>query len=278
MSKIFTRAFRARWSEMDASGQVSPASYLRYLVETAFDWGDALGLGADNPEVADLFWLIRETEIRLLRPLRHNDAFDFTIWMVSWQRVRGARCFELTRRDGGEVIAQGTQHIVCMNARTGRPASPPERAIANFRLEAPRVFPCERFPKISPSESAFVTQRQVEWQDLDALEHVNNATYVTYAEEAAALDFAARGWTPARLAENRLTIATRRVHILYLSQAVWGETLTISTAPRGLGETGGSRYVGMTRVDGSTVCECILDWELVNRETGASQKLPDGLR
>ena len=39
MSKIFTRTFRVRWSELDASGQVSPASYLRYLVETAYDWG-----------------------------------------------------------------------------------------------------------------------------------------------------------------------------------------------------------------------------------------------
>jgi len=276
MSKIFTRAFRVRWSEMDASGQVSPASYLRYLVETAFDWGDALGLGVDNPEVADLFWLIRETEIHLLRPLRHNDAFNFTIWMVSWQRVRGTRCFELTRKDSGEIIAQGTQHIVCMDARSGRPASPPERAIDNFRLDAPCVFPFERFPKVAPSESAFVTQRQVEWQDLDALEHVNNATYVTYAEQAAALDFAARGWTPVKLAEHQLAVVPRRVHIQYLSPAVWGETLTIATTPRGLSETGGSRYVAMTRADGATVCECILDWELVNRTTGEPQALPEG--
>ena len=39
MSKIFTRTFRVRWSELDASGTVAPAAYLRYLVETAYDWG-----------------------------------------------------------------------------------------------------------------------------------------------------------------------------------------------------------------------------------------------
>jgi YbgC/YbaW family acyl-CoA thioester hydrolase len=277
MSKIFTRPFRVRWSELDANGQVSPASYLRYLVETAYDWGETLGLGAQSVETLGLFWLIRETEIHFLRPLHHNDQFDFTIWMVNWQRVRGTRCFELTLKDSGAVIAQGTQHIVCMDVKTQRPASPPEAIINNFRLDEPRSFPFERFPKVAASEMAVISQRQVEWQDLDALEHVNNAIYVTYAEEAAARNLATRGWPPAKLAESQLRVVTRRVHIQYLSPAIWGETLTIATHPLTVGATGGSRYVGMARADGSSVCECVLDWELVDRQTGAVQTLPDDL-
>jgi acyl-CoA thioester hydrolase len=274
MSKIFTRRFRVRWSELDANGVVAPASYLRYLVETAYDWGEALGLGASNDEALGLFWLIRETEIHLLRPLRHNDGFDFTIWMVNWQRVRGTRSFELKHRESGEVIAQGSQHIVCMDVKTQRPASPPEEIIDNFRLEAPRVFPVERFPKITPSQNTFISQRLVEWGDLDALGHVNNAIYVTYAEEAAAQDLASRGWTPAKLAERGLAATTRRVQIQYLSPVVWGENLRLTTCQPALTETGGSHYVGMTRTDGSPVCECLLDWELIDRATGKGMKLP----
>ena len=278
MSKVFTRPFRVRWSELDATGIVAPASYLRYLVETAYDWGDTLGLGAKNDQLLGLFWLIRETEIRFLRPLRHNDEFYFTIWMVSWHRVRGLRCFEIKHKASDEVIAQGTQHIVAMDANTGRPASPPEEIINNFRLEEPRVFPFERFPKIVTPEKTFVTQRQVEWADLDALEHVNNAMYVTYAEEAAAQDFATRGWSPAKLAEAQLKVATRRIQIQYLSPAVWGESLNIATHPLNTSDTGGTRYVGMTRSDNSPVCECLIDWELVNRETGEVRSLPDELK
>jgi len=275
MSKIFSRTFRVRWSELDAGGQVSPASYLRYLVETAYDWGDALGLGAKNDQALGLFWLIRETEISLLRPLRHNDLFDFTIWMINWQRVRGTRCFELTLKESGEVIARGTQHIVCMDSQTLRPASPPEAIIDNFRLEAPRVFPFERFPKLPAVPGAvFNDQRQVEWQDLDALEHVNNAIYVTYAEEAAARHLASLGWTPQRLVEENIRLATRRLQIQYLSPAVWGETLTISTHLLELQSDGGSRYVGMTRADGSLVAECILDWAALERQSGAERQLP----
>jgi len=278
MSKIFTRTFRVRWAELDASGTVSPANYLRYLMETAWDWGDAVGLGVNDSQTLDLFWVIRETEFRFLRPLRHNDIFDFTIWLVNWQRVRGTRCFELKFKENGDVIAQGTQQIVCMDVKTGRPVSLPEDVIDRFRLESPRSFPFERFPKITAVETSHITQRQVESMDLDVYEHVNNAVYINYAEEAATRAFSARGWSPAKLAEANLTIATRRVHIQYLSLATWGETLNMSTHPLQVKDTGGSRYVGINRADRSPVAECIIDWELVDRKSGEARPLPDELR
>jgi YbgC/YbaW family acyl-CoA thioester hydrolase len=278
MSKIFTRTFRVRWGELDPSGTVSPANYLRYLIETAWDWGTAIGWDVNYSQNPDILWLIRETEIRFLRPLRHNDEFDFTIWMVNWQRVRGTRCFELTRKDSGEVIAQGTQHIVYVDAKTGRPTSLPDGEAEKFRLENPRVFPFERFPKILPADAPFIMQRPVEWMDLDSYEHVNNVIYVNYAEEVIAQDFSARGWSPAKLAESNLTIAPRRVQIQYLSLAVWGETLNISTHPLEVNDTGGSRYVGMSHADGSPVAECIIDWELIDRKSSEARSLPDELR
>ena len=278
MSKIFTRTFRVRWGELDASGTVGPANYLRYLIEAAWDWGTAIGWGANYSQNPDVFWVIRETEIRFLHRLRHNDVFDFTIWMVNWQRVRGTRCFELTRKESGEVIAKGTQQVVYMDTKSGRPITLPEEEIEKFRLEDPRFFPFERFPKIPPPESPFKMQRQVERMDLDVYGHVNNVIYVNYAEEAAAQDFASSGWSPAKLAEANLTIATRRVHIQYLSIASWGETLNISTQMLDVHGTGGSSYVSMTRAEGSPVAECILDWELVDRKSGEARPLPDGLR
>jgi len=277
MSKIFTRMFRVRWGELDPSGTVSPANYLRYLIETAWDWGVAAGMDSNYSQAPDVFWVIRETEIRFLHPLRHNDTFDLSIWLVNWQRVRGTRCFELTHKDSGEVIAQGTQHVVYMDAKTGRPTNLPEEEADKFRFENPRVFPFERFPKIAAVENPFVTQRQVESMDLDVYDHVNNVIYVNYAEEAAAQDFSSKGWSPAKLAEANLVIATRRVHIQYLSIASWGETLNISTHPLQVKETGGSRYVSITRADGSLVAECILDWELVDRKSGEARPLPDEL-
>jgi acyl-CoA thioester hydrolase len=278
MTKIFTRSFRVRWGELDPRGLVSPANYLRYLIETAWDWGIAMGWDADYSQNSDVFWVIRETEIHFLHPLRHNDEFDFTLWMVHWKRVRGMRCFEMKFKDSNKVIAQGTQHIVYMDAETGRPKNLPDEDVDRFRLENPRVFPSERFPKIPPAENPFVMQRQVEWMDLDSYHHVNNVIYVNYAEEVAAQEMSARGWSPVKLAEAGFSVVTKRVHIQYGSIASWGETLNISTHQLNVHETGGSRYVGITRADGSSVAECVLDWELVDRKSGEARSLPDGLR
>lgn len=278
MSKIFTRSFRVRWGELDPGGAVSPANYLRYLIETAWDWGLAIGWDVNYSRNPDVFWVIRETEIHFMRPLRHNDEFGLTIWMVYWQRVRGTRCFELTRKADGEVIAQGTQQVVYMDAKTGRPLNLPEEEIDKFRLENPRVFPFERFPKIAAAEGRFTVQRRVEWTDLDLYAHLNNVIYVNYAEEVAVQDLASRGWTPARLKEAGLAVVTRRLHVQYLSIAEWGEVLNISTHMLDVRETGGSRFVGITRADGSPVAECILDWEMVDRQNGEARLLPSELK
>ena len=278
MSKIFTRSFRVRWGELDPSGAVSPANYLRYIVETAWDWGLAIGWDADYSQNPDVFWVIREAEIRFLRPLRHNDEFDLTIWLVNWQRVRGTRCFELTLKGSGEVVAQGTQQVVYMDTQTGRPIKLPDEEIGKFLFENPRVFPHERFPKIAPVENPFAMQRQVEWMDLDVYEHVNNVIYVNYAEEVAVQEMSAQGWSPVKLAEAGLSVVTKRVHIQYGAMAEWGETLNVSTHQLDVHDTGGSRYVGITRADGSSVAECVLDWELVDRQSGEARSLPDALR
>lgn len=278
MSKIFTRTFRVRWGELDASGFVSPANYLRYLIETAWDWGLAIGWDANYSQDPDVFWVIRETEIRFLRPLQHNEVFDFTIWLVNWQRVRGTRCFELTLKESDEIVAQGTQQVVYMDAKTGRPKNMPEEMINTFRLEDPRIFTIERFPKITETETAYRIQRKIESMDLDVYEHVNNAIYINYAEEIAAQDFASKGWSPMKLAEASLAIVPRRLHIQYLSMAVWGEMLNIFTHPLQVNTTGGTRYVGITHADGSLVAECIMEWELVDRKSGEARTLPDELR
>jgi YbgC/YbaW family acyl-CoA thioester hydrolase len=276
MSKVFVRRFRVRWSEIDANGQVMVANYLRYLVETALDWGATGQLGADDIDALGQIWVIRETEFNFVRPLCYNDVFEFAIWLVKWHRVRGTRAFELKLEGSGEVVAQGVQQVACLDGETMRPTSPPEQIIEHFRIDNPRVFALERFPRVSPApEAAFVMQRQVEVQDVDASDIVNNAVYAAYAEEAAARALSAVGWSPAYLKSQGLAIVNRRLHIQYQSPAFWGDKLKVITYLLELGNTGGSRYVSIERAgDRTGIAECIMDWLLVDQVTGEAQPLP----
>ena len=279
MSKIFTRTFRVRWSETNAYGQVGIVSYLRYLVETAWDWGAAGQLSLDDVKGLGQTWVVRETEINLIRPLYYNDLFDFTIWLVEWRRVRGTRAFELKLQDGGEVVAQGLQQVAVLDSRTMRPTSLPEHVLEFYRLDNPRVFAQQRFPRVPPPpEAAFVMQRRVEGQDLDQLDIVDNTVYAAYAEEAAARALAEVGWSPADLKTQGLAAVKRRIHIQYQPPAVWGDRLKVVTYLLGLDDTGGDWYVAIQRpVDGMGIVECILSWRLVDRVTGEAQRLPASL-
>ena len=81
MKRNYTRTFRVRWSELNASGQVSLAEYFRYVIETAWDRGAVNGLSSDKSKEHGIAWVIRETEINIYRPLLPNETFDFTIWL-----------------------------------------------------------------------------------------------------------------------------------------------------------------------------------------------------
>jgi YbgC/YbaW family acyl-CoA thioester hydrolase len=271
MSKIFSRTFRVRWSEINANGHVDIPGYLRYLVETAWDWGATSGLSIAENDKLGLVWVIRETEISFFRPLHSNDVFDFTIWLVKWRRVRGTRCFEIRLKNGGDLIAQGAQQIVTLDHKSLRPTPPPEHIIERFIIEDPRVIQQQRFPDIpNQPNHTFETQRRVEWRDLDPLAHVNNAIYAAYAEEASTRALNAMGWAPSGLKEQGLSIFFRRFHVQYKSPAFWGDMLNVKTFIFGLNYTGGSSYTSIRRPsDGEEICNCLLLWSLVDANSGA---------
>lgn len=279
MSKIFTRTYRARYSEINPDGQLTPTDYARYIIDTAYDWGEILGLGEKVSEELGLYWVIRETEIQFFGSLHFMEEFDFTIWMLDWKRVRGTRAFVVQRKNQGITIAQGVQQIACMDRKTQRPTSPPAELINKFRLDAPRELPSQHFPKMSfLPEKALTLQHKVAWQDLDILEIVNNANYIAYAEEAMTQLLAAFGWSPMELKAYRLAREIRRLHIQYHLPAVWGDTLTITTFSLRLDEIGGSVCVAMTRdSDGASIASCILDWGLIDRGSGNMHPLPESL-
>lgn len=279
MSKIFTRTYRARYSDINADGQLAPSDYARYIVDTAYDWGETQGLGNKASEELGLYWIVRETEIQFLGSLHFQDEFDFTIWMLDWKRVRGTRAFVVKHKNKGITTAQGVQQIACMDSKTQRPVSPPEDLMNNFRLEMPQVIPSQRFPKISilPEKSP-TFQHKVVWQDLDTLDMVNNCVYIAYAEEAVTQLFALFGWSPIELKTHGVARVIRRLHIQYHMPAVWGDMLNITIFTRELDNTGGSLFVGMTRSSDKTpIASCILDWGLIGRDRAEAHPLPESL-
>jgi len=286
MSKIFTRTFRVRFAETNAYGWIGPAESMRYLIETASDWGEAGGFGAHDSQVLGIAWVVRENEFHFYHPLRHNDVFDFTIWMTDWKRVRGWRSFEMRLQDTGQLAAAGNQQLVSLDSQTLHPKTPPESIMANYRIPDPPTFESTFTSEIAggvsrlPEHSTKVhrTLRTVEWRDIDHQGHVNNAVYASYVEQAVIQAVLNAGWTPERLQGESIALAARRIYLKYHSPAVWDDVLEIENCLLALYPDGGLNWVVIRRpTDNAHILEGALDWRLAALVSQQAVSLPEDL-
>src|SRR5512143_835096 len=101
-----TTTFRVRYVECDAYGHVNNANYLRYMQETAFDASAAAGYDLARYATLGTHWLVRQTDVEFLAPLRYGDSVTVKTWVEDFRRVRSRRAYELRRAETGEVVAR----------------------------------------------------------------------------------------------------------------------------------------------------------------------------
>jgi acyl-CoA thioester hydrolase len=116
---------------------------------------------------------------------------------------------------------------------------------------------------------------QVRWSDMDAMGHVNNATYLTYLETAREPWFAALG-----AAEEYMRFAMRRIEIDYLSQLTFDDgAVRVTIGLDGVGTTSIRTRERMTaESDGRLVVEATSVIVRLDEAGTGSAPLPAELR
>lgn len=226
------RTFRVRYYECDAFGDVTEANYVRYMEEAAFAASAAAGYSLDRYAVLDRGWLVYETEIEYLQPLYYDDRIEVKTWVQDFRRVRSRRAYEFRLAGTEQLAARAVTDWVYMQLSTRRPAVIEDELKAVFfpeglpqSLAARRRFP----PSPAAPAGAFRWRRKVEWRDLDAAGHVNNAVYVDYIQEGWRRMMAAQGWPLERLRAEGITLRARRQQLEYKVPALLDEELEIET-------------------------------------------------
>jgi acyl-CoA thioester hydrolase len=282
MPLIHQRTFRVRHYECDAYGHVNHANYLRYMQETALDASAAVGYDEARYLAMGTLWLIRETDIEYLRPLRYGDSVEVVTWVGDFRRVRSRRFYELRHTEAGELIAKANTDWVYLERQSERPIAVPQ---AMVDASAPPgvgddslidSIPRKRFPPAPPPPPGIFTMRRtVEWRDIDTAQHVNNATYLNYIEECGILAARAVGWSIGRMRGEGFAIVARRHQIEYRQQAQLGEELAVSTYLSDIKRSTAVRHYIVTRAeDGALIAQARTLWVMVNLETNAPIRIP----
>ncbi len=272
-----TRTFRVRYYECDAYGHVNQANYLRYMQEAAFDASAAAGYDLKRYEALGRLWLIRETEIEYLHPLRYGDSVQVTTWVADLRRVRSCRAYELRHAGSGELMARAFTDWAFMDSATNRPAPIPAEVKVAFIPEGTAAPPRHRFPAPPPPPpGAFRQERRVEWRDLDQAGHVNNAVYLSYMEDGALQAARACGWPVGRMAAEGFNIVARQHRIEYLQPALLDDELVLTTWFSDVGRSSAVRHAAIARAaDGALLSRARTVSVWIDAETRQPIHIPD---
>jgi acyl-CoA thioester hydrolase len=277
---------RVNYHECDVNQMVRDACYLRYMQEAAFAASAAAGYWEDRYQAMRRIWLIRESLVDFVEPLRYGDHVGVRTWVADFRRVRSRRAYELRRAADDALVARAYTDWVFLDLDTGRPAVIPDEVVAAyFPDDQPgEALDRERFPAAPPAPAGVVTLRQrVQWRDLDSVGHVNNAAYGDVIENAARQAASQCGWSASRMAAEGFDLATRRWRIEYRQPALPGDDLLLATWLSQLTDSGAVRHTTVARAsDGELLVQSVADWECVNVQTraviAAPQSFLDDLR
>ncbi|MBZ0299475.1 MAG: thioesterase family protein [Anaerolineae bacterium] len=277
MAVVYTGRWVVRDYECDAYGHLNNANYVRYMQEAAFAASAAVGYPKARYEALQRLWLARETEIEYLQPLHDGDEVEITTWVADFRQVRSLRRYEFRRAGEDALVARASTDWVYLDRDSGQVIAVPPEVVRAYAGEDPverlarAAFPAPP----APPAGAFTLRQRVEWRDIDAAHHLNNAAYLNHIEDSAIHAAAAYGWPPARCREAGFAMVAHRHHIEYQQPAVIGDELDITTWLFEVKRFLAMRHYAITRVrDGAPIAQAQTQWVAIRLDTGKSVRVP----
>ncbi len=273
-----TRTFRVRHYECDAYGHLNNANYVRYMEEAALDASAAVGYDKARYQALGRMWLARETEIEYLTPITYGQTVEVTTWVGDFRRVRSRRLYEFRIQGQDELVARAWTDWVFLDAGTFQPVTvPPEIVEAYSPGGLPdELPPREKFPPQPPQPAgAYTLHKRVEWRDIDAAGHMNNAVYLNYIEDCSTQVATHFGWPMKRIEQAGFAIIARRHRIEYLQPALLDDELAITTWVSDVKRSTAFRHYTVHRVsDNALLARARTLWVWVDVKRGRPMRIP----
>jgi len=278
MPSTHIKSFKARYYECDPFGHLRPINFLRWMQEAAFEASEAVGYDFSHYDQLGQLWLVRETDIQYLKPLRYGDEVEIKTWVLDFRHFRSKRAYEIRCKDTHQVLACATTDWVYLDAELFRPVPIPDEMKSAFFPEGLPLDPPKRnrFPKSPPHQGKhFSFRRTVDWYDIDRMWHVNNAVYLNYFEETELRLCAKLGWSMRRMHAEGIRLDTCSQHIEYLQPARYGDFLEISTWHSDIQSETAIRHYEIHRVtDGDLLVRARSQWGFSDIKTCEPRHIP----
>jgi acyl-ACP thioesterase len=172
--------YRVRFDEAGPDGLLRTSALLRYAQDLAWFHSSQRGFTREWYAERGLTWLARTAEVTVLAGVRVGDELVGTTRVTGWRRVWARRRTEFVDA-AGALVAWTHVDWVLLDSR-GAPTRIPSEFDGVFG--APSAdFPLGRVPLEASPDDARTARFDVRPQELDPMDHANNAVYADWLEE-----------------------------------------------------------------------------------------------
>lgn len=177
---MYSFSAKVRYSEVDASLQLSYPSIINYFQDCSIFHSEDLGIGIDFLKEAHRVWLLNSWQIKIHRFPQFNEELNVNTWPYDFKSMFGYRNFTLTDKENN-VLVSANSIWVFANTDTGRPVKPDPDYASRYPLDPPLSMDTAPRKIDIPADFTEGTPIPVTVSHLDSNQHVNNGQYVAMA-------------------------------------------------------------------------------------------------
>lgn len=240
MTPRFSRRFRVRHYELDASGRLHGVSFLRYMQEAAIEASTDLGFSPEWYEAHGVGWVVRKLSVRYHAAAVYGDEIDVATWLSGLRGVRSLREYDLTLARDGSRVARSRVEWVYLDRATGQPTRVPDEWASAFpapgKVEDLGIRPTQAQP--AKDAHRYISRRRVQYHELDAVQHVNHAVYVYWTDQACCDALRAAGHPPVSDGSPGWKLRQTGHEIQYFASALESENIEITSWLAEIGSEG----------------------------------------
>lgn len=179
---VYTFQSRVAYDDIDNDLKFTVKGAMRQMQEAAILDSGRSGYSVYDVKSKGRAWILVEWRVRLLDPVKWNDAIEVRTWPRAMDKLTCTRDF-LIKGENGQLAALGESVWVLVDIHTGHPVRLTEAVSNEFELVEKQVFNGRR-PKPASGTGELASTYQVSCRDIDTNHHMNNRVYPEVAREA----------------------------------------------------------------------------------------------
>ena len=207
------KSYEVKFHETDCLNRLKSSVLLNFMQDIAAENAEKMGFGYSKIKDKNIGWFLTKYHIKLFKPLINEGRLDIETESKGSLKITCIRDFDIFNVKN-EKIGEATSSWVVADLATGGILPPSE--VFDTLPPADRHSLRSTFPKIlQPEKSDFEEKITAKYSDLDLNRHVNNAIYISWAEDILPLEIL-----------NNSYIS--EIEINYKKQVKLGDIVTVS--------------------------------------------------